>query len=166
VRKYTQEEKAVAVEIVDRHGELNKAALDDARAALDAPTLAKSTLHSWLEPKAGKPVPANQAQYQSRPTVEDRDQASVALSDAFEALAFRLVEKASQDSVIADMKGKDMVIAAGVAVDKMRLLRGLPTEIVEVLPRIKVFFERVRVAGHDPVQVMERIIARLDDGFD
>lgn len=51
------------------------------------------------------------------------------LADQFEALAYKLVGVA--DGKAAALNAKDAVIAAGVAVDKMRLLRGQATTIAE-----------------------------------
>ena len=51
------------------------------------------------------------------------------LSDVFEHVARLYINRALSDEVIGETKGKDAIIGAATAVDKMLLLRGAPTAI-------------------------------------
>lgn len=57
---------------------------------------------------------------------------STPLADRFEIMAELFLEQALNE--ITEMSSKDAMIAAGISIDKMRLLRGLPTEITVSLP--------------------------------
>lgn len=82
------------------------------------------------------------------------------LADLFEQAARLYVGHAMTKDVVEETRGKDALIAAATAVDKMRLLRDLPTEIVAVLPVIVQAVELMKAHGHEPSQVFERIIQR------
>jgi len=68
------------------------------------------------------------------------------LADQLEALAVKLIGVASQKA--DQLNAKDAVIAAAVAVDKMRLLRGEATAAVETRgDRMAIFRERYATGG-------------------
>lgn len=79
------------------------------------------------------------------------------LADVFERVAYKYLKHAEQQDVIEDVSGNSAVITAATAVDKMRLLRGLPTEIVGLLPEV---LEALAVLGQNPVDLFNRIIQR------
>ncbi len=78
------------------------------------------------------------------------------LADVFERVAYKYLKHAEHEDVIDDVSGNAAVITAATAVDKMRLLRGLPTEIISILPQV---VDALKGAGYDPVQVFNDIIA-------
>lgn len=79
------------------------------------------------------------------------------LADIFEDVARKYLGHASRVDVIEDVAGNTAVIAAATAVDKMRLLRGLPTEIIGLMPAL---IEALQAADMDPVTTFERMIQR------
>lgn len=156
---YTTEQKALAVEVIAREGGLTREAVSTVRQLLNAPGLSKSTLHGWwvanrTEPNRTEPIKKNVI-----PTPV-RQQASDSLDDIFEHVARLYLERAAQDSVVSDTKGKDAVITAATAVDKMRLLRGLPTEIVQLTIEL---YDALGQAGLDPVTTFNKMIQRAHE---
>jgi len=79
------------------------------------------------------------------------------LAVVFEDIAYKMLAHAGNPDVIDSMSGKDAVIAAATATDKMRLLRGLPTEIVQIIPDVVAAIESM---GQSPADVFNRIIQR------
>lgn len=59
----------------------------------------------------------------------------------------------------SDANYSQLTIALGVLIDKMRLLRNLPTEIVAVLPDL---VEVIRRKGGDPVQTLTSLKSKFD----
>lgn len=82
------------------------------------------------------------------------------LSDEYESIARQyLVEVA--DPIKAKLtSSKDAIIIAATATDKMRLLRGLPTEIIEVIPQLTTLMEYMKKHNHSPSEVFERMIQK------
>lgn len=103
------------------------------------------TLRRWWKQESGAP-PA-----------ELVTQQKTALADVFEAVAYKYLEQALDEDVISESSGKDAVVTAATAVDKMRLLRGLPTEIVQLLPDVVAAIESL---GMTPADVFNGIIQR------
>lgn len=153
---YTAEQKALALALVARHGGMTSEALADIEAALGK-RVSTSTLHSWIpkpESKSETKEPKSESEREKKTpgalvTAEVQAQAEEALDMMFEAVARRYLTHATDDSVIANVKGKDAVIAAATAVDKMRLLRNLPTEIVQVLPAIMSLSDELGIPASD-----------------
>jgi hypothetical protein len=84
------------------------------------------------------------------------------LADLFEDAAHLYINHSVKRDVIEETKGKDAIMAAAVAVDKMRLLRGLPTEIVQLMPEFLAALERT---GQQPDQFMQRVIERANQEY-
>lgn len=78
------------------------------------------------------------------------------LADVFERVAYKYLKHAEHEDVIDEVSGNAAVVTAATAVDKMRLLRGLPTEIISIIPLV---VDALKGAGYDPVQVFNDIIA-------
>lgn len=125
---YTEAQKAIAVEIVDRfNGEVSAVALAEVRVALQVSNLPKATVWRWLQSReTGKKAL----------TPEAKAKAAQALDRVFEETARAYLTHALKEEVIAKTSGQAAVIAAATAVDKMRLLRNMPTEIVEIMPML------------------------------
>lgn len=79
------------------------------------------------------------------------------MADLFEIAAFKYLKFASSDDVIESASARDAMMNAAVATDKMRLLRGLPTEIVELVPGV---IEALKKQNLDPVEIFQRMIDR------
>jgi transposase-like protein len=78
----------------------------------------RATLQEWRNGRISSDVP------------EIRQIKKEELSDVFERVARQYLDRALSDEATNDTKGKDAVIAAATATDKMQLLRGKPTAIV------------------------------------
>lgn len=85
------------------------------------------------------------------------------LADVYEDIAYKYLAHASKDEVIEETQGKDAIIAAATATDKMRLLRGLPTEIVAIIPDVIAALNKMH---KDPVTIFHDIIRRADSYTD
>lgn len=172
---YTAEQKAIAFEIVSRHdGSVTEDAMTEIRDILQLPELRRESVWRWINslPVANRVAPKTQrvaqnATLKSIPIPNARHdppspivmtQASRALDEMFEEVARKYLRHAAKDSVIEDTKGQAAVMAAAIATDKMRLLRGLPTEIVAILPElVAVMQER----GLNPVLVFQSMRDKL-----
>lgn len=164
---YSAEQKAMAVAIIRRYGGMTRDALVLVRETLDAPGLSKSTLHGWLPPnvepnRTAEPDPNRIQKKETGAPVPPEMQAKAeqTLDSMFEATARRYLQHALTDGVLEAVKGKDAVIAAATATDKMRLLRGLPTEIIELLPGL---VSALEAAGMNPVTTFERMIQKAHE---
>ncbi|KKM65373.1 hypothetical protein LCGC14_1491930 [marine sediment metagenome] len=141
--RYTDDERASLVVMLQSEGYPETlGALSKVATYSGVPT---RTLRRWFKGENGKP-PDKLVRHKK----ED-------LADKFENIAYAMLDHAGEPDIISDMDGKGAVIAAATATDKMRLLRGLPTEIVAILPN---FIEAVKNMGQSPHDVMSRIIER------
>lgn len=85
------------------------------------------------------------------------------LADIFENIARTYLGEAAKDDKIAKTSGKDAIIAAATATDKMRLLRELPTDItkhtspvvfaIQIVKNIKV--ERPEISNKEIVELID-----------
>lgn len=198
-KKYTDEQKALAVQTIRRHGGMTTEAIRLIRELLDNPALSKSTLHDWMK-QLGHIQPATEPtetanRTELKPTEPEKknstdpsgkvkhvdfkgeierrkpkpDDATAEampklmaaaegpLDDVFENLARTYAAHALDPATVKDVKGDRAVVAAATALDKMRLLRNLPTEIVEVLPDLT---ELHRLLGLHGVKLAD-LIAKL-----
>ena len=78
--------------------------------------VARSTLGGWFRKRNNAPPP------------QLRQEKRVELAHLFEELAYLYLEQAATEKAIANTRGKDAIIAAATAVDKMRLLNEQSTE--------------------------------------
>lgn len=169
---YAPEEKALAIAILKRYGGMTMSALADIEAALGR-RVSTSTLHGWLpktetkvkrEPKSKNVSKSKSETTKKTPgalvTPDVQAAAEVALDRLFEDVARAYLRRAADETAINATKGKDAVIAAATAVDKMRLLRGLPTEIVAILPDV---IEALNAVGIDPVETFVRLIQKAHE---
>lgn len=106
------------------------------------------TLRRWFDGQSGTPS--------SEIVIESKKD----LADIYEDVARKYLIHAVEPDLIDETSGKDSVIAAATATDKMRLLRGLPTEIVEIMPQL---VEALRKAGLDPVDTFNRMLQRAHE---
>lgn len=160
---YTSEQRALAVAILERYG-MSQEAFDAIGQALGK-TPSTYTLHQWLRGVHPKPKTKTKKQNQNQKSIpEDVLQtARESLDELFERVAYSYLEKALQPEKTKDMKGKDLVMAAAIATDKMRLLRDLPTEVVQILPSV---VTAMRARGLDPYKTFEALEYELTVGSD
>jgi hypothetical protein len=173
-RAYSDFDKALAVEIVHRNGGvLSSDALAEIRAALSAPDLKQQTVRYWIKnfspstatgetPKSTAPNQSASQNDQSALIQKNddvvtsvRQRFSEALDVKLERAAHMLVDHAVTPRNMQGLDSQKAMTAAAIAIDKMRLLRNLPTEIVEILPVVMTELER---AGVDPVQAFQALL--------
>lgn len=97
---------------------------------------------------------------------EVRNQKKDELSDIYERVARRYLSETEVDDKAKATSAKDAIIVAATATDKMRLLRGLPTEIIEIAPQIATLIDLMKQANHTPSDVFEAMIKRYHDLHD
>lgn len=150
---YTVEEKATAVAICRRFG-ISKQALDEIEQALGRRP-SKSSLSGWMknaEPSRTEPNSEAEPNRTQKKTIIPASAIEIAedgLDDLFERVARRYLKHALKAETIEGLKGRDAVIAAATATDKMRLLRNLPTEVVQVLPQLLMVIEQKGLSAGD-----------------
>lgn len=145
-RRYDDKFRASAVVMLEAAGYPDKSgALSQVGGHLSVPI---STLRGWF------------TEQHNSPPAELRNEKKAELADVFERVAYKYLTHAELDDVIEAVSGNAAVITAATAVDKMRLLRGLPTEIVQLLPDVLV---ALRKLGQEPAHVFNAIIARAAD---
>jgi hypothetical protein len=178
---YSAEQKAIAIALLQAHNGITQEARDAINAALGR-VVSTSTLHSWMpndikaeiekrkresrKIKKATEIPEEpKISIRASRTVTPQhiQRANEALDNVFEEVARRYLDHSVKPDVIDEVKGKDAVIAAATAVDKMRLLRGLPTEIIEILPVIERLHTALIESGKSPADVFERMIQRLHE---
>ncbi len=150
-RRYTVAERALALEILARHdGVVTLDVIRDVREVLGAPDLPKMTIYRWSH---------NDVTDLKKNEPEVKEKASRALDELFESVARKYTEHALQDGVVGKANAAQLMTAAGIAVDKMRLLRGMPTEIVHSVVE---FVEVARRKNLDPLEIMRRAINKME----
>ena len=156
---YTEHQRALALEILARHdGQVTSVALDDIRKLLESPDLPRATVWRWLQ---------RDATDKKNVTPEAKAKAAETLDDMFEATARQYLKHAQKENVVNRMDGKSAVIAAATSVDKMRLLRDLPTEIIGVMPTLTAIIdllnERNKSAGDLFQAMLDELVAEKQE---
>lgn len=142
-KRYTDKFRASAVVMLEAAGYPDtKGALSRTAEHLKVPAM---TLSRWFK-RANNPPP-------NELVTEKKGE----LADIFEDVAYLYLGQARQPDVIDETRGRDAVMTAAVATDKMRLLRGLPTEIIGIIPD---FVQAMNDIGKDPVDVLKRLTDR------
>jgi hypothetical protein len=158
---YTDAQKAIAVEIVRRSdpgGSISNAALAEIRKKLSAPKLPYQTIRNWVSSADFKNISTIKKDgFEIQIPVEQKAQET--LDNMFEDVARLYLERAKDETKIADSSAKDLVTSAAIAIDKMRLLRNLPTEIVAILPDL---VEIIRRKGGDPLSTLASLKSKFD----
>lgn len=107
------------------------------------------TLKRWFDGKEGTPPDKNVRNQKNE------------LADTFEGIAQKYLSRAAEDKAVAETKGKDAVMTAAIAVDKMRLLRNLPTEIVGVIPDMAAAIEKSGETLDEVMPIMVELLNML-----
>jgi hypothetical protein len=144
-RSYSEADKAAALAMLDANGgNLKKTAT-----AMGIP---QTTLRQWRD-----------GEHVNDDVAKKRDIKNGTLSDLFEQVTRAYLSRALDDDAIKDTRGKDAVIAAATSLDKLRLLQGLPTEIIEIIPSVQQIFELLQARGQDPAAVFNAMLVKLDN---
>lgn len=131
---YSDYDKQMAIEIVHRNNDvLDSACLADIREALGTPDLPARTIRYWLKSTSGRQISVGKKEISAR-EISVADHVAKALDEKLEEAAHKFVDHATSQSVTKKMSGAAAMTSAAIAIDKMRLLRGLPTEIIDAMP--------------------------------
>lgn len=144
--KYSDEYRATAIAMMVAEGYPDDAtAIKRVHGQLAVPKPNVRTLRYWYQHQH-QPAPEKLIQEKK----ED-------LSDLFEKVAEKYVRHAMKDDIVLKSSGAGAMTAAAIAVDKMRLLRNLPTEIIAVLPVIQDAYAAIAAIGEDPETVFRKL---------
>lgn len=83
------------------------------------------------------------------------------LDDKFEVVANLFLEQAIH--ALSDMSAKDAMIGAGIAVEKMQLLRGLPTEIKASIPILVKIAERASDENIALSSILNKLLSAMNE---
>jgi hypothetical protein len=110
-----------------------------------SPYPAKTTISNWFHGVKNAP-PSKKVDDKKKDMVE-----------ALQGLTWKLIDHAGQDDTVTEMTGQQTVTSIGILIDKIRLLTGLPTEIIGIMPE---FVTAIQKTGEKPEDVMRRFIER------
>lgn len=118
-------------------------------------------VHQYLKQKAPYPTKTTISNWfhgvKNPPPSKKVDDKKGDMVEALQGLTWKLIEHAGKDETVTEMTGQQAITSIGILIDKVRLLTGLPTEIISILPDFVTAIER---AGDSPENVMRRLIER------
>ncbi|MGI8656384.1 MAG: transposase [Pyrinomonadaceae bacterium] len=110
-RQYSESDKATALALLAANaGNITRTARETGFPA--------TTLRQWRD-----------GEHINEEVTQKRDQKKEELADLFERVTRVYLDRALAPDTVSETKGKDAVIAAATATDKMQLLKGAPTAI-------------------------------------
>lgn len=147
-RRYTDDERGMAIAMLQANG------------YPDVPGSLQHTANS-----TGIPVPTLLDWHTGNRWVDSEVQAENkrSLSAMYREIAEKYAERTLADDNIQRANGRDAITVSAIAVDKMRLLEGLPTQIVSIMPDV---IGALNALGQDAQQALLRIIARAEEQAD
>lgn len=104
-----------------------------------------STLHRWFHGK-NNPAPSDVV------NEKRRDLSSMIEGEIYEI--FKVLPAKRDEATY-----RELTTSVGILVDKMRLLQGLPTEIIQILPG---FMDSLNKAGYDATEFFRKAQERLN----
>lgn len=129
---YSEYDRQMAIEIVRRNnGVIDAACLASIRDTLNNPDLPARTIRYWIQGK--KEISTEKKEISSK-EISIADYVSKALDEKLEDAAHKFVDHATKADTIEKMSGTAAMTSAAIAIEKMRLLRDLPTEIIGAIP--------------------------------
>jgi hypothetical protein len=147
---YSDKQRAQACKLVEANGGvIDKETLSAVRALLNAPSLPFMTVQRWLNHKNVNVV-KEPDRYDTEP-----------LDVLFEGVARTYIRHAETDDAKLRTSGAQAMTAAAIAVDKMRLLQGLPTEIVAIAPTLTKLIQIINERGWKASDVFEDMFQEL-----
>lgn len=140
-RRYTDEERATLVAMLESEGYPNKPGA--LKKVATYAQVHENVLRRWFQ-KVSNPPPTKIVNHKK-----------IELADLFEKVAHAYLNHALDNETVSGTPGQAAVVAAATATDKMRLLRGLPTEIIQLIPEVVSAIESM---GQSPTEVFNRMI--------
>lgn len=157
---YTKKQKALVIELIRRNGgTISKDVIADSQKLLSAPVTEK-TLHRWWKSYSGSEKDVSFVTVDKKKATDNQEWASRTLDSYFEKIAYTYLDRAVEPEAVKKTSGNQAVMTAAVAVDKMRLLRNLPTEIVSIMPDL---MKSIEAAGENPYDLLMRLKQKLDN---
>ncbi len=141
-RRYTDEQRASLVAMLTSEGYTGNIKTNRRGALKKVATYSgvnERVLRYWFKGEINPP-PANIVRQKKR-----------SLSDKYKQIADEYTDILLDKERQAEASVRDASVVAGTAVDKYRLLEGLPTEIIGVIPGV---VQALQDAGHDPVKIL------------
>jgi hypothetical protein len=186
---YTDAQKAIACDIIRKNdGSVSNECLEKIRETLGEPKLPRATVNRWWVRfksvainKAIINLPENKTALDGANALSnfltseirinaeeiaeyrERNGAEVPLDLKLERAAHKFMDHAMQDELMMWTNSKDAIIAASIAIDKMRLLREMPPEIAKLLPDLTQAFQR---HGDRFLLVISKVLQRLNSEAD
>lgn len=139
-RQFSDNDKAAALAALDANG-------GNVYRTAQQLGIGESTLRGWASGRG------------THPEIADlREVKKIELADKLEQVAYKYTDHLLRDDTVLKTGAKDAAVTVGTAIDKMRLLRGLPTEIIQVLPPL---VQALQDAGLQPADVFNAMLAEL-----
>lgn len=110
----------------------------------------RRTLLRWVKNGYGAP-PVHVVHYKKKE-----------LADLLEDAAYQFVGHATSEDVVEEMSGQQAMTSAAIAIDKMRLLRNLPTEIIGYLPVVSDALRAMQDAGMTEEEITRFFVMAAD----
>lgn len=129
--------------------------------------LALGKVHNYLKQKA--PYPTKQTIKNwfdgtfNPPPSKKLDDKKGDMLGSMNEWAWVLMEHGKNPETVSEMTGQQAATSFGIILDKIRLLQGLPTQIVAVLPE---FVSTMQQVGEDPEHILRRMIERAKQRID
>lgn len=134
-RRYTDAEKALAIQTLLVSGGVSQDSLRSVRMLLKSKALSEKTLVSWLKERTASQL----SDLQKNPSSQTETQVAqfnekAAALDQWKQTRIAYLKRANSSQAINLTDGKDAVAAAERAQKMEQLLSGMPTEILEAGP--------------------------------
>ncbi len=160
---YSDIQKATTCALVKQNGGvIDDVLIATIRVAIDEPKLPKMTIWRWWKQYQVLSVQKDDVTQKNEWNVIDVT--SITLDDKLERAAHKFIDHAVNDDLILWTSSKDAMTAAAIAIDKMRLLRDLPTEIIGAaseLTELATFFRENNIEMSSAIREWrERLQAR------
>lgn len=149
---YSDKQRAQAIRLVEGNdGVIDHDTLASVRMLLNSPSLPYKTVQRWVNDKNvnGEKIPDR---YDTDP-----------LDVLFEGVARTYIRHAETDQAKERTSGAQAMTAAAIAVDKMRLLQGLPTEIIAIAPTLTELISLINARGWSASTIFGNMLQRLKD---
>jgi hypothetical protein len=145
---YSDKQRAQACKLVEaNNGSIDEQTLNDIRMLLNAPNLPRSTVFRWMQDCNSATEKRLQDNYDTDP-----------LPVLLDGVARSYIRHSETKNAMDRTNGPQAMTAVGIAIDKMRLMQGLPTEIIQVMPAL---IEEIGKAGYSASDVFGAMLQKF-----
>lgn len=169
---YTTEQKTSAIELIRSHdGVINDAVLLVVNETLNINASLRTLYNWWTAASASKKMQNLHSAKVSAKEIASPDEQTIAVPDAdmpaldkslstkLRKAADKFIDAATEDDRMAGMKSDRLMTAAGIAIDKLLKLEGVPDIVIDVTVS---FVEMAQRKGRDPAKIIEAAIRQLE----